>query len=108
MAANLHAKEVGGRVYFVLDTHSMEPVLLGGDYIVIRRVPFTALEVGEIITYTASWQPTSADPVTHRIVGEDAMGLILSGDNNSRSEPRYRVTNATYHGKVIAIYRVAK
>jgi signal peptidase I len=95
-------------VYFVHDTHSMEPTLLGGDYIVIQRVPFTSLQEGEIITYTAGWQPLSADPVTHRIVGSDSYGLLLSGDNNARSEPKNRVTNATYHGKVIAIYRVAK
>ncbi len=115
LAAEAHARDVRGLVYRVLDTHSMEPLLLGGDYIVVTWQPFASVEVGRVITYRADWAPANHPPVTHRLVARDRDGGIASGDNvrpdiddngrNTRSEARYRITRETFIGVVFAIYR---
>lgn len=105
-SAFLHAIDVGGNYFAVKDTHSMEPVLLGGDYVVIQPVSFSNLVVGNIVAYNAEWY--NNQPVVHRIVGIDSEGLIMSGDNNPTSESRFRVTTKNYIGLAIARYRVKK
>lgn len=108
LSAKAHAATVSGRVYYVMDTHSMEPTLWGGDYIVVSAAPYDELRLGQIITYQADWAPVGAPPVTHRLVKQDGFGWVLSGDNNARSEPQWRVTSKNYIGLVVGIYRVKK
>lgn len=98
-----------GRVYSVLDTHSMEPLLYGGDYIVVRSKPFADVALGEVITYIADWQKMGP-PVVHRALVHDSYGYLVGGDNvdAEHTENRYRVTAANYIGTVTAIYRVEK
>ena len=57
LAANLHAKDVGGSAFYVLNTHSMEPVLFGGDYVVVAPEPYSGLVAGKVVTYWADWAP---------------------------------------------------
>lgn len=107
LSAEARAKDIGGTVYRVADTHSMEPLLIGRDYIVVAppsRAPYADLKVGQVITYKADWY--AKHPVTHRLVQKDKDGWILSGDNNPRSEASWRVTAGTYLGTVDGIYRV--
>lgn len=108
LSAVAHASSANARYYEVADTHSMEPTLWGGDYIVVSSVPYDELKVGQIITYQADWLPPTAPPVTHRLVMKTGLGWVLSGDNNARSEPQWRVTSKNYIGLVVAIYRVKK
>jgi signal peptidase I len=106
LSAAAHAKDVGGKLYAVLDTHSMEPLLMGGDLIVVEPCNYDLLRVGQVIVYRAEWTPAGAPPVTHRVVLKDSLGLVLSGDNNARSESGYRVTRDAVLGIVVGIYRV--
>lgn len=108
LSAKAHAATANGKVYYVMDTHSMEPTLWGGDFIVVVPAPYHELKLGQIITYQADWQPAGAPPVTHRLVKQDGLGWVLSGDNNARSEPQWRVTSRNYIGLVAGIYRVKK
>jgi len=106
LSAEARAKDIDGAVFYVLNTHSMEPLLRGGDYIVVlpkQRAPYADLKAGEVITYYASWY--TKHPVTHRLVQKDKDGWILSGDANRYSESRWRVTENAYLGKVDGIYR---
>lgn len=111
----LHARDLPGgdglRTEPVQNTHSMEPLIRGGDYLVIagkRNRKFESLKAGEIILYQADWRPANAAPVCHRLVKKDKDGWILSGDNAERSEPQWRVTEGNYIGVVVAIYRLKK
>lgn len=104
LAATLHARDVGGLAYYVLNTHSMEPFLVGGDWIVVQPGNYDALKVGQIITYRADWLPPTDPPVTHRLAQKDSHGWILDGDNNKHYEAHWRVTEKNYVGKVIAVY----
>lgn len=105
LSAEAHARDVKGEVFKVANTGSMEPFLTGGDWVVVSRVPFAELKDGEIIVYRAQWTPKGSPPVCHRIVGRDKYGLIMSGDANKHSEARWRVNDADYAGKLIAVYR---
>ncbi len=113
VAANLHATETGGFVWAVADTHSMEPLIWGGDFVVTKNVPFKSLKVGQPIAYMAQWAP-KGPPVCHRIVMQDSYGFLVSGDNvkpdidengrNRHSEASYRVTEENYLGLVLSIW----
>ncbi len=108
LSAESHARGVKGEVFRLAPTGSMEPFLTGGDWLVVERVPFAELKDGEIIVYRAQWAEKGAPPVCHRIAGRDKYGLIMSGDANRHSEARWRVTDADYAGKLIAVYRTNK
>ena len=109
-SARGHAARIGGRAFSVADTHSMEPLLYGGDFIVVDpKVSVTTVKPGRVITYYAQWQPADAPPVTHRITDRDGYGLLVAGDNVDgldHPENRYRVTADNYVGVVTTIYRV--
>ena len=112
--ARLHARDLPGGFgvsYHVMDTHSMEPTLMGGDFIVVAgkgNRSFESLKAGEIIIYDADWLPVGASPVTHRLMSKDKDGWVLSGDNNRHSESRWRVAEKNYLGVVVARYRLKK
>lgn len=120
-SALLHAVDVNGKspvgqpqkgLYHVLDTRSMEPLLKGGDYIVVdTKFPYAKLTKGVPITYQAQWQPPAAPPVTHRTQAKYPDGWVCSGDANGINGNRgpvenWRVTEKEFVGKVVGIYRV--
>lgn len=107
LSAEAHARDVNGLVLRVLDTHSMEPTLHGGDLIVVVRMPYATLKRGQIALYRARWLPADSPSVAHRLVQYDSHGWIASGDNNPRSESSHRVTPDNYLGVVVARYRTA-
>ncbi len=105
-SARLHARDAGGFVSApVANTHSMEPLLHGGDLLVIVRTPYGARLKGHVVGYHPGWDPELF--VVHRAVTDTKDGLVMEGDNvgHERTENRYRVTDANYIGEVIAIYR---
>lgn len=121
-SALLHAIDLNGRsplgqlqsgLYHVLDTKSMEPVLQGGDYIVVdTRFPYDKLTKGVLVTYQARWAPAPQPPVTHRLQVRMPEGWVAEGDQNgiNGANPKSglesaRITPAEYIGKVVGIYR---
>lgn len=108
LAATLQARSAGGLAFHVLDTHSMEPLLFGGDWIVVAPRPYAELQLGQVVTYRADWLPADSPPVTHRLAQKDGLGWILSGDNNPRSEPHWRVTENNFLGLVVGIWTARK
>lgn len=107
LSAEAHAKDIGGKVFHVADTHSMEPALQGGDYIVVAPKSlrsFDSVLAWEMGVYAAEWY--KPHPVTHRFALKDGLGWIMSGDNNARSEPHWRVTDQNFIGVVVGRYRV--
>ena len=118
LSARARAKDIGGLIYTVADTHSMEPLLMGGDLIVVEtRVTFEEVKPGQVVNYHADWAPPPELTVTHRVLERDSDGLLMAGDNvrpdidprtgqNRHSEARWRVTKKNYVGVVDTIYRV--
>lgn len=110
MEAQLHARDLPdgpGLTFTVQPTGSMEPTIKGGDIIVVdtNKENHSKLRAGEIITYKADWYK-GVEPVTHRLIKKDSYGWLLSGDANPDVETKWRVTENSYVGKVVAIYRV--
>lgn len=109
-SARLQALDIHGRVFHVEPTGSMEPLLHGGDYIVVKlgwpADPKTL--VGHVLTYQAQWLPPTSLPVTHRATDCDQWGLLCEGDAVDANHPenKYRVAQSNYIGEVVAIYRV--
>ena len=71
------------------DTNSMDPLLdYGANGIEIPLTPEIDLNVGDIVSYNASWNDTL---ISHRIIdiNKDEMGVYytLKGDNNSIEDP---------------------
>lgn len=109
LSAQAEAIQRQGFLMTVSDTtHSMEPTLMGNDIIVVVKVPIDSIVKGNIVVYKADWLPASAPPVAHRVAVREFSGLLMSGDNAARSEPRFRVTGANYLGKVVSRYRLKK
>lgn len=105
IAADLEARDKGGRSYIVAPTGSMEPTLKGGDYVVGVKTPFEELQVGEIVNYFPEWNPNLL--VIHRLVGKwPDGGWIAEGDSpNNTAETKSRVTAQNYVNKIISVYR---
>ena len=118
LSAEARAKDIGGLVYTVANTHSMEPVLMGGDLIVVdTRVAYEDVKLGQVINYHAEWAPPPLPTVTHRATVRDSSGLLVEGDNvvpdinpatgqDLHAESSWRVTKTNYVGVVDTIYRV--
>ena len=104
-SARLHAASVLGG-YVLLDTccGSMKPLIQTGDLLVVQRTPFDLSNLlGRVLVYFPDWNGKQA--VAHRTVAVYASGYIMSGDNNPRSEPEWRLNAQNYGGEVVAIYR---
>lgn len=98
--ANATAKKA--RIYRILDTGSMYPLIRGGQFVVGEPTPYGELQVGDIINYKPEWN--GGKPAIHRIVAKDKGGFLLSGDNNPRTESWMRVTPENYLDRVTTIY----
>ena len=83
---------------------SMLPTLEDGDLVVIQHVPFSSLQVGDIIVYNPPCSATGSS-VIHRIIEPSGGGFITKGDNNLGTDPsegisRGAITADCYVGKV--------
>lgn len=106
-AAQAKAAQVRGWVTGpAANTHSMEPLIYGGDRLVIQPIGLDEVQIGQPILYRPQWDPSLW--VAHRVVGHDSYGWLVEGDNVSAAHPEshWRVTKANYVGLVVGIYRV--
>lgn len=106
--AESRAKQEGGTTYLVAPTGSMRPALQADDIVVVKKIPFADIKVGDVILYHATWRPDGSPPVCHRAVQKDKYGWIMSGDSADRTESFARVTKDNYVGKVMAVYRKSR
>lgn len=66
----------------IVSGHSMEPTYYTGDLVVSRCGP---VEVGDVVVYSPP--DVGGARVIHRIVGGDADGWVVQGDNNDFLDP---------------------
>lgn len=105
-AASIDIEENGGKIYTLLPTGSMEPLLHGGDYVVVKNKGFDDLSPGEVIAYVPDWSINRL-PTIHRVLLRDSYGLLVAGDAvKGNEEAHFRVTPKNYIGVVTAVYRV--
>lgn len=93
---------VSGSQQFAVLTSSMKPHYAPGTLLVVKPVAFSALEVGDVVTY----QLESGRPevITHRIIStgvnqEGQKTLVTQGDNNDLADPN-PVTEIQVRGKL--------
>lgn len=105
MASSLQAKEIDGKVYLVAPTGSMEPFITGGDYIVVKSIPYADVSVGMIATYQASWRPKDSPPVAHWVAEKLGDSWIMDGQSNKSYEGKGQTMGVKeFTGIVVAIY----
>lgn len=74
---------LGGRTSYVfVGGVSMEPTLRGGDLAIVEPAPRYA--VGQIVAYHPAQAPERT--IVHRIVGGDAAGFVVRGDNRTTAD----------------------
>lgn len=72
-----------GRVsYEVTEGTSMEPTYHGGDLVILAQT--SSYRIGDIVAYRKGVD--SGVLVLHRIIGGDAAGFVLKGDNNQSND----------------------
>jgi len=61
-------------------SNSMEPVIMTGDWVLVKRIKPNKIEIGDIITY---YRPSDNKIIIHRVVDITNEGeFIFKGDNN--------------------------
>ncbi len=112
LAASLHARDVGGFVTLpAANTHSMEPLIYGGDRFVIaskENAPYGERLKGRVVGGHPNWNPALFE--VHRVQLIDSYGLMVEGDNVDGQHPESssRITEANYVGEVVGIYRIKR
>jgi signal peptidase len=78
---------VGADHGLVVLSGSMEPRMSPGDAVIVREVPPSEIEEGDIITF----QTNSETPTTHRVMDvqetEDGVAYVTKGDANEERDP---------------------
>ncbi len=113
----IEASAIHGVAYLVAPTGSMEPFISGGDIVVVdNKFPFSAIEVGYMLTYQAQWLPRSNPPVIHWAAQKQGNSWIMDGQNNSHyeNEPNQLMRQEDFEfkdkngirvgGKVVSVY----
>jgi signal peptidase I len=81
----INTNAAGVQVYNVYPTISMLPTLEVGDLVVVHSVPYSSIQVGDVIVFDKpdpSGVCTSASEViVHRVVNKTSSGLITQGDD---------------------------
>ncbi len=105
LAAQAEAKAIGGIVLTIdASKHSMEPLLLNGDLVVVDpRITFEQVRLGTVIV---AQERATGPSICHRATTRDAEGILTSGDHNAKSDTALRATKANYLGTVVSIYRL--
>lgn len=69
-----------------VSTGSMEPAIPAGSLVVVKNVPESSLQIGDVITYASMQDPNVT--ITHRIVSKDAAssGFVTKGDANNKDD----------------------
>ncbi len=65
---------------------SMEPLLLKGDEVSIKKIAFSKLKKGNVIAF---WSNELKDVVIHRFYKMENNKIVTKGDNNSFADPGY-------------------
>ncbi len=78
----------GATEYVVMVSNSMEPSIYKGDIVKVEKNPKN-VQIGDIITYKATWIP---EEVLHRVIaiykaGNGTTYFIAKGDNNPAQDP---------------------
>ncbi len=68
---------------------SMNPVYYQGDLVVVERAP--SYQIGDIVAYHL---PSNGEVVLHRIIGGDAAGFQIKGDNNQSIDTTHPAADA--------------
>jgi len=93
---------VGADHGLVVLSGSMEPKMSPGDAVIVREVPPSEIESGDIITF----QTSSETPTTHRVVEiqqtEDGQAYVTKGDANEEAD-RGTVPHDRVVGEVIFV-----
>lgn len=105
IAASLHAKDVGGVFYQAATTGSMEPYITGGDYIVVKKIPYKDVTVGMMANYQAVWRPADAPTVVHWVAAKQGNKWIMDGQANKTYEGSGQLMGEKeFRGIVVGIY----
>ena len=83
---------------FIIASGSMEPDYQINAAVLIKKVDFDSIKIGDVIAFKGIDNKT----VFHRVVAEDTDGLITKGDNNEFADS-IRVTRNNFIG--IGIYK---
>jgi signal peptidase I len=99
LAAALGVLLITGQAAVVV-THgvSMNPVYYQGDLVVVQRAP--SYRIGDIVAYHL---PSNGEVVLHRIIGGDAAGFQIKGDNNQSIDPTRPASDAVIGRAVLHV-----
>lgn len=103
------ARDIGGAVMITSGTPSMEPLIHGRTYVVLKKQPYAQIQKSDILVYMGRLDPRSPQRTCtlHRAVDNDRYGWLMSGDNNRWTESWDRVTPDNYVGTVVMIFEAA-
>lgn len=97
--------KIFGKSYSIVETDSMEPTIMVGEFIVVEEITYQ--EVQEMLENDE--QPIIVFinnvglKIVHRAIGEDSQGIITKGDNpNITSEDPNRVVESRLLGIVVS------
>jgi len=82
-AALIISRRDGGITVGTIKGSSMEPVLLDGTVIVLKKVDFSELKAGMDVAYTNR----KGEQIVHKLVRKKGNGWVAKGINNSYEDP---------------------
>jgi ABC-type polysaccharide/polyol phosphate transport system ATPase subunit len=83
-------------------SNSMWPVIAKGDRLVVKKIPFDKLKLGDIVAFSFK---NISEIIVHRVAGMDTKSksrLLTKGDANY-SQDNWKITKENYLGKVVEI-----
>lgn len=73
---------VFGYSYGVVETNSMYPMIVPGDFVLIQKQSFSEYNIGDVIAYTSVENVT----IIHQIISKVSYGVETKGINNANSD----------------------
>ncbi len=77
---------LGSSPVYVVVSRSMVPTLEVGDLVVVQKVPFSDVHVGDVIVYarpSSTGSTCTSEDIVHRVVAVTLQGLITQGDDRA-------------------------